>query len=90
MIDTELETSTIIIIGKPCNVILFNDESHTQEEVILQIMKATRKSMRDSTEIMMEANNFGRAIAFTGNRERCEQVESVLSETGLGTKIEGA
>jgi ATP-dependent Clp protease adaptor protein ClpS len=78
------------ILGKPYNVILFNDETHSMNEVVAQIMKATKCSAGKATEIMMEAHSMGRAIAFSGGLERCELVESILSEIKLGTKIEQA
>jgi ATP-dependent Clp protease adapter protein ClpS len=39
---------------------------------------------------MMEAHLKGRAIVYTGGLEKCEQVETVLNEIRLGTKIEQA
>jgi ATP-dependent Clp protease adapter protein ClpS len=71
-------------------VILFNDEEHSMDEVVAQLMKATRCSSSDAYRIMMEAHNTGRAVAFSGGLERCEMVESVLAEIRLGTQIEQA
>ena len=78
------------ILGKPYNVVLFNDESHAMDEVVAQIMKATKCDAGRAASIMMEAHNMGRAIAFSGSRERCEHVESILAEIRLGTAIEQA
>ena len=39
---------------------------------------------------MIEAHTNGRAIAYTGGKERCELVESILAEIKLMTKIEQA
>lgn len=85
-----IESDTITILGKPYNVILFNDESHDMVKVINQIRKATGCDAMKATIIMMEAHNAGRAIAFSGGLERCEHVESILAEIRLGTKIEQA
>jgi ATP-dependent Clp protease adapter protein ClpS len=78
------------ILGKPYNVILFNDETHSMNEVVAQIMKATQCDAGRASAIMMEAHNMGRAIAFSGSLERCEHAESILAEIHLGTKIEQA
>ena len=78
------------LLGKPYNVILFNDEAHSMDEVVAQLMKATRCSSSDAYRIMMEAHNTGRAVAFSGGLERCELVSSILEEIKLGTKIEQA
>jgi ATP-dependent Clp protease adapter protein ClpS len=78
------------ILGKPYNVILFNDETHSMEEVVAQLMKATRCDAGRASAIMMEAHNMGRAVAFSGSLERCEHAESILAEIRLGTQIEQA
>ena len=59
-------------------------------EVASQIMKATGCSSGKAVSIMMEAHTQGRAVCFTGNRERCEHVESILAQIQLGTAIEQA
>ena len=82
------ETGTTTNLGQTCNVILFNDDNHSMDEVIFQVMKATGCSSSHATAVMMEAHTAGRAIAFTGHRERCEHVASVLGDIGLGTSIE--
>jgi ATP-dependent Clp protease adapter protein ClpS len=90
MNQTLIESDTTTILGKPYNVILFNDDHHDMMEVISQIRKATGCDAMKATMIMMEAHNNGRAIAFSGGLERCEHVESILAEIRLGTKIEQA
>lgn len=87
---TEKDTDVTTLLGKPYNVILFNDDHHSMEEVTLQLIKATGCSTEKALTIMLEAHTNGRAICFSGNRERCEHVESVLNEIRLGTKIEQA
>jgi ATP-dependent Clp protease adapter protein ClpS len=91
MVDMEqtlIDTSTISLIGKPYNVILFNDDHHDMMEVVTQIVKATGCNSIQATAVMMEAHNKGRAIAYSGGLERCEHIESILNEIHLGTKIE--
>lgn len=83
-------TDTTNLLGKPHNVILFNDDSHNQLEVARQIQKATSCGPGRAAAIMLEAHNTGRAICFTGSLEKCELVESILAEIQLGTKIEPA
>jgi ATP-dependent Clp protease adaptor protein ClpS len=86
----EINTDTTNLLGKPHNVILFNDESHSMDEVVSQLMKATGCTISRANQIMMEAHNAGRAIAFSGGLERCEHVESILAQIHLGTQIEQA
>jgi ATP-dependent Clp protease adaptor protein ClpS len=85
-----IETDTTTIIGKPYNVILFNDNTHSMDEVINQVNKATSCGIQRAFQIMVEAHTNGKAIAFSGGLERCELVESILAEIHLSTKIEQA
>jgi ATP-dependent Clp protease adaptor protein ClpS len=85
-----IDTSTTNLLGKPYNVIIFNDSEHSMIEVTAQIIKATHCSPGKAASIMAEAHTTGRAICFSGGLEKCELVEEILSEIRLGTKIEQA
>ena len=87
--DTDLLEETGVAIGAPWNVILFNDEIHAFEEVVLQVMKATGCGFLRAQEITLEAHNNGRAGAYSGDFESCLAVQSVLKEIGLVTEIRG-
>jgi ATP-dependent Clp protease adapter protein ClpS len=87
---SRIEENVDISLGKPHKVILFNDECHSMEEVVTQIMQAVHCSQGTAFAYMMEAHNTGRAVVFTGGLERCELVSSVLEEIRLSTKIEPA
>ena len=86
----EIDTTSSVNLGKPFKVILFNDENHDMMEVVAQIAQATGYSTEQSTRVMMEANNMGRAVVWTGHKERCEHVADILEQIRLGTKIEPA
>ena len=73
----------------PWRVVLFNDEVHTFEEVIIQLIKATRCTTQRALELTMEVHYKGQAIVFDGSFERCFQVEGVLKEIQLITEIRG-
>ena len=77
-------------LGHPHKVILFNDETHSMEEVINQIIKAIHCDPIRANAIMMQAHKTGQAIVYTGHLERCEHVSAVLEEIRLGTRIEEA
>lgn len=79
-----------VALAKLYNVILFNDEVHTADEVVAQIIKAIHCPSPEADRIMLEAHSTGRAIVVTAGLERCEHVESVLQQIRLGTKIEQA
>ncbi|MCI0469256.1 MAG: ATP-dependent Clp protease adaptor ClpS [Nitrospirae bacterium] len=81
-------SSTLVI--EPWNVILLNDEWHTFDEVIAQLIKAIRCPMQKASEIAWEVHTKGEAVCYTGPMERCELVASILEEIDLGVRIERA
>ncbi len=90
--DATIQPATIIqnFLGRPHNCILFNDESHTMEEVVVQIIRAISCDAQRAVEIMLEAHKNGRAVVITTHKERCEQVSMILEQIRLETKIEQA
>jgi ATP-dependent Clp protease adapter protein ClpS len=90
MTEVEHEINTASIIGTPYKVILFNDDDHDMLQVTNQISKAISCDDTKAYLIMLEAHKNGRAIVYTGSREKCEHVETILAEIRLGTKIEPA
>jgi ATP-dependent Clp protease adapter protein ClpS len=72
----------------PAKVILFNDNVHTFEEVIAQIMKATSCSQAKAEGLTMEVHTRGKACVYTGDMNDCLRVSHVLEEIALHTQIE--
>jgi len=73
--------------GSPWNTILFNCNCHSFDEVARQLMKAIRVSLERGMEIANTVHTSGKAVVYTGHRERCEAVAMVLEEIGLLTKV---
>ena len=73
---------------QPAKVILFNDEVHTFEEVIGQLIKATGCAESKAEALAWEVHTKGKAIVYTGEIARCIQVSSVLEEIQLMTQVE--
>ncbi len=73
------------LIGK---VILFNDEWHTFEEVIEQIIKATGCTMGHAEHLTWQVHSQGRAKVYEGDFGECVRVSGVLEEISLRTHIE--
>ena len=82
------EKKTDHVLGRPFNVILFNDDHHSMDEVTVQIVKATGLAPGRAQAIMLAAHHSGRAVVITAHKERCEHVSAILEEIRLGTKIE--
>jgi ATP-dependent Clp protease adapter protein ClpS len=77
-------------LAGPWVVILYNDNYHSFEEVILQVQKATGCSLELAEWITLEAHNTGRAIAHTGTQEECERVAGVLRQIRLQVETDRA
>lgn len=84
-VDVEEEERT----DEPWRVILYNDEIHTFDEVISQIIKATGCSTAKAEKLAWEVHTNGKAAVYEGSFEECFQVQSVLREIQLVTEIEG-
>lgn len=76
------------VSGYPSRVILFNDEVHTFEEVIGQIIKATGCSRGKAEALTWEVHTKGKAAVYEGSLEECLRVSGVLEEIALHTMIE--
>ena len=74
--------------GIESRVILFNDEWHTFEEVIAQIIKAIQCSFEVARDKTFEVHVKGKSIIFSGALDMCLKVSSILEEIALHTQIE--
>lgn len=77
-----------VITQEPAKVILFNDEVHTFDEVIIQLMKALRCTQHKAEALALEVHNVGKAVVFSGEILRCMEVSHILEEIKLMTQIE--
>jgi ATP-dependent Clp protease adaptor protein ClpS len=73
---------------EPAKAILFNDEVHTFEEVIHQIMKATGCDLPTAERMTLEVHHTGKSCVFTGELIKCLHVTSILEEIELMTQVE--
>ncbi len=82
------EKDTDILIEQPAKVILFNDEIHSFDEVIGQIIKATGCDTAKAEALTWEVHNSGKAMVFEGQMDNCLKVSHILEEIALNTQIE--
>jgi len=82
------ENDSDVEIQAPARVILFNDEMHTFDEVIGQIIKATGCDIARAEALTWEVHNSGKAMVFEGEVTKCVRVSAVLEEIDLMTHIE--
>jgi ATP-dependent Clp protease adaptor protein ClpS len=84
----DIEKDIDVAIKEPATVILFNDEIHTFDEVIEQLIKALRCDTTKAEALTWEVHNSGKAAVFKGEMSECLKVNSVLEEIALHTQIE--
>lgn len=82
------DTDTQVELGNPWQVMLFNDEVHSFDEVILQIQKATGYSLERAVELTIRVHEKGRALIYVGSKEKCEKVSAILLQIQLTVQVE--
>lgn len=74
-------------IGLPFKVLLFNDDHHSFDEVIIQLIKAVKCSFEKARSYAFEAHVNGKAVVFQGQLNECLKVTTILEEIALHTQI---
>lgn len=85
--DQETITENKTTVEIPGKVVLYNDDWHTFDEVIFQLMKAVNCSLVQARNFAFEVHFKGKAIVFTGGLTHCLKVSSVLEEIALHTQV---
>lgn len=68
-------------------VLLFNDDWHTFDEVIAQLIKAINCTYEQARALAFEVHVKGKAVVFSGTMPDCLKVSSILEEIALHTQI---
>ncbi len=85
--DTEEEVKDEV--DTPWRLILYDDDIHTFDEVISQLMKATGCSLSEAEDKTWKVHNEGKALVYEGEFEECLRIDGVLKEIQLVTEIKG-
>jgi len=85
--DFDQDTDNDTKIGLESKVLLFNDDWHSFEEVINQLLKATGCTYEQARDHTFEVHVKGQSVVFNGPMLKCLQVSSVLEEISLLTQI---
>jgi ATP-dependent Clp protease adaptor protein ClpS len=85
--DFDLETDNETKIGLESRVILYNDDWHSFDEVITQLIKATKCTFEQARDRTFEVHVKGQSIVFTGPMTNCLKVSTILEEIALLTQI---
>lgn len=90
MADSEVETGeeTTTRTTRPWQVVLYNDDVHPFDRVVLQVQKATGKSETEAYRITLEAHSRGKSVAYIGPLEDCQRVAGVLRRIRLQVEVD--
>lgn len=78
-----------VAVQTPWQVLLYDDDIHTFEEVIVQLIKATGCSEQQAERHAWTVHTAGKDCVYSGEFFECFRVQGVLREIGLVTEIEG-
>jgi ATP-dependent Clp protease adapter protein ClpS len=81
------EVSEEPTVGLPYKVILYNDDYHSFDEVINQLIKAINCSYEEARGYAFETHVRGKSMVFSGELNICLKVTSILEEISLHTQI---
>ena len=84
----EISPTDTTVIDSPNDVILFNDNTHSFDEVANQLVKAIGCSYENGLTFADEVHTKGKSRVYEGELMECLKVSSVLEEIGLHTQIE--
>lgn len=76
-------------LATPWNLILYDDDVHTFDEVIHQLIKALGCSVAKAEKLTWKVHSEGKAVVYEGPFEECLKRNSVLQEIELITEIKG-
>lgn len=82
------EQDEVTLTQEPAKVILFNDDIHTFDEVIGQVIKAIHCDSARAEAIAWEVHTSGKAMVYEGPMPECLKVSHILEEISLHTQIE--
>jgi ATP-dependent Clp protease adaptor protein ClpS len=80
-------TEDTVNTGLESRVVLYNDDWHTFDEVIAQLIKAIHCSFEKARAHAFEVHIKGKSIVFTGQMKDCLRVSGILEEIELTTEI---
>lgn len=85
ILEPEIDEQTNV--GIPFQVVLYNDDWHTFDEVISQLQKAVNCSFDKARDFAFTVHIRGQATVYKGELSRCLKVTSILEEIALHTQI---
>ncbi|MCX7717339.1 MAG: ATP-dependent Clp protease adaptor ClpS [Candidatus Sumerlaeaceae bacterium] len=74
--------------GEGWRVILYNDDFHTMDEVVDQLVLALDCSIDLAAVLMLRAHSTGRSIVAITTRQEADRIAIILRSSGLQVRVE--
>ena len=86
--ETDVTTEKIVATERPWNVVVWDDPVTPMSVVVVIFKRIFGYSNNKCTQLMLTVHNEGRAIVWSGQRERAESYCVKLQVAGLQSTIE--
>ena len=86
--ESEVATETMVAIERPWSVVVWDDPVTPMSVVVVIFKKIFGYSNNKCTKLMLTVHHEGRAIVWSGQRERAESYCVKLQVAGLQSTIE--
>ncbi len=86
--ESDVETTVGIITERPWNVVVWNDPVTPMTVVVVVFRRIFGYSNNKCTQLMLAVHHEGRAIVWSGQRERAEAYCVKLQVAGLQSTVE--
>lgn len=85
--ETDVKEKQSTEINIPAKVVLYDDDWHTFDEVINQLMKALGCDYATAERLTMEVHTKGKSTVFEGDLEEALKVANILEEIDLSVEV---
>ena len=74
--------------GEGYRVTLFNDDHHSMDEVVEQLLKALDCTVESAVHITLQAHSKGSATVIISDKDKANRVASILMQISLVVSVE--
>ncbi len=85
--EVDIQEKTSSNLNLPAKVVLYDDDWHTFDEVINQLMKALGCDYATAERYTMEVHTKGKATVFEGDLNEALKVANILEEIDLSVEV---
>ncbi|MDE3008557.1 MAG: ATP-dependent Clp protease adapter ClpS [Acidobacteriota bacterium] len=86
--ESDVAGETTVLTQRPWNVVVWNDPVTPMKVVVVIFKKVFGYSNNKCTQLMLSVHNDGRAVVWSGPRERAESYCVKLQVSGLQSTVE--